>query len=307
METEYKSKVFISCGQQKGSDEVEIAHKIAEQLRDLGYEPYIAVEEQTLKGLKENIFSQLETSEYFVFIDFKRERLLTNTSEPVHRGSLFSHQELAIASFLDIPFVAFQERGVKSDDGILKFVQANCIPFTDRHALPNLIGDCINQRGWTPNWKNELVLKRNEKEYVDANVIPTGKIGRYFHVEVENLHQRKLASNCYVYLKSVKDLSTDKETTLETVELKWKGYMIPNATILPLSSRYFDAFFVFHQAPTQLQFNLFTDYTGYYPKVTGPGDLELTYVVVSDNFRPVAAEFELHLDKRLEDIRFRKL
>ena len=50
------AKVFISCGQQKESYEVDIAHKIKERLEELGYDPYIAVEEKTLRGVKENIF-----------------------------------------------------------------------------------------------------------------------------------------------------------------------------------------------------------------------------------------------------------
>ncbi|MCP8317080.1 MAG: hypothetical protein H3Z52_03660 [archaeon] len=307
METEYRAKVFISCGQQKDSDEVEIAHRIADRLRGLGYEPYIAVEEQTLKGVKENIFSQLETSEYLIFIDFKREKLFTRSGEEVYRGSLFSHQELAVASFLDIPFIAFQEKGVKSDDGILKFVQANCIQFTNRHTLPNVIADYINQQGWNPHWKNELVLERDEKEYTDATVVKTGRDARYFHIEVRNLHRRKLASNCYAYLESIKDLSTGRQTTLETIELKWKGYVLPNATILPSSSRYFDAFFIFHNSPTKPHFNLFTDFTGYIPQINGPGDFEFNYAIVSENFRTARAKFRLHLGERLENVIFTKI
>jgi len=71
----------------------------------------------------------LAASEYFVFVDFKRERL-NDTIEC--RGSLFSHQELAIASFLDLEVLAFQEAGVKQSDGIMGFLQANAISFTDR-------------------------------------------------------------------------------------------------------------------------------------------------------------------------------
>lgn len=48
-----RAKVFISCGQRRDTDEVEVARRIAERLYRDGYEPYIAVEEQTLKGLKE--------------------------------------------------------------------------------------------------------------------------------------------------------------------------------------------------------------------------------------------------------------
>lgn len=117
---ELKARVFISCGQTRGSEEENIAHKVSERLDKLGYDSYIAVEEQTLRGVKENIFHQLETSEYFIFIDFKREKLEYNGFQ-ICRGSLFSHQELAIASYLDIPLAAFQEEGVKQEDGLMRF------------------------------------------------------------------------------------------------------------------------------------------------------------------------------------------
>jgi len=138
-----KSRVFISCGQRKDNEELAIANQIADKLDKMGFEPYIAVGEQSLKGVKENIFKRLEESEYFLFIDFKRERLFKTNEEFVdtndHRGSLFSHQELAIATFLDYEVLAFQEKGVKKDDGILGFIQANCIPFSKRRNLPMLL------------------------------------------------------------------------------------------------------------------------------------------------------------------------
>src|SRR5437773_503907 len=145
-EQKRRARVFISCGQTKNSSELETAHKISERLEELGFEPYIAVEEQTLSGLRENIFRQLRIADYFVFVDFKRERLVprgrTGRSTGLqHRGSLFSHQELALASYLDLPLLAFQEKGVKEDDGILRFLQANASPFKDRHLLPNVVAD----------------------------------------------------------------------------------------------------------------------------------------------------------------------
>ena len=38
-----RARVFISCGQSKGTDEVEIAKQIAEGLEELGYDPCIYV------------------------------------------------------------------------------------------------------------------------------------------------------------------------------------------------------------------------------------------------------------------------
>ena len=104
-----------------------------------------------------NIFKRLDQSEYFLFVDFKRERFDRTDS---HRGSLFSHQKLAIASFLDIAVLAFQEQGVKQNDGILGFIQANAIPFSERNKLPDLVADhvqrLIDQGRWDPSMAKQI-------------------------------------------------------------------------------------------------------------------------------------------------------
>jgi len=295
------AKVFISCGQSLGSDEVDIAHRIAERLSQLGYDPYIAVEEQTLRGVKENIFSQLERSEYFVFIDFKREQLVTD-GEPVCRGSLFCHQELALASYLDIPLVAFQENGVKQQDGLMRYLQGNSIPFTDRHLLLKVVADTIRQQGWDPRWKNQLCLEREPEQFVDITRLPEHAMARFFQIRVRNLHLRKAAINCYVYLERARDISNGVDIPLETIEFKWAGYRQPNAIIGPGSARDFDAFFVFHQTPSHLRFNVFTDSGRFIPIINWPADFELTYAVMSENFPPVSGAFTLHVGNQLDDI-----
>jgi len=298
-----RAKVFISCGQNRIFDEVEIAHKIAERLSQLGYEPYIAVEEQTLRGVIDNIFGQLETSEYFIFIDFKREPIINNDKQ-ICRGSLFCHQELALASYLGLPIVAFQEKGVKQEDGLMSFLQANSILFTDRHLLPNVIADTIQQRCWNPQWKNQLYLDREIGQFVDANRFPENRIARYFHVWVKNLNPFKPAINCYVYLEQIHDVSNNSCIPIETIEFEWAGYTQPNVVILPNSSRHFRAFNILHQNAKNLYFDLFTDSTRFIPKITGPGDFELTYVVISENFPPARRTFSLFLGNKIDEIRF---
>jgi hypothetical protein len=304
---EVRAKVFISCGQQKDTDEVDIAHKIKEGLDKLGYDPYIAVEEQTLKGVKENILKQLETAEYFIFIDFKREQILMKSGEPIFRGSLFSHQELAIASFLDIPVIAFQEKGVKKDDGILRFIQANCVEFTDRSSLPQAIADYA-QKTWNPHWKNEIFLERDDKDLQDVVRIPGNRWARFFHIKVVNRNRWKSALNCLAYLQSIRNIVTREEWSFETVELKWKGVNFPDAVILPSSYRRLDGFFVHHDSPNLAYPSLspYVDFTGYFFEIKGPGDFELTYSVLSQNFRPTVATFALHLGTKLEQIVFQK-
>jgi len=315
MEKNLRARVFISCGQQKGTDEVEMAHKIAEQLQKMGFDPYIAVEQQSLEGLKESIFQRLRESEYFIFIDFKREKLGVPSDEVVHRGSLFSHQELAIAAFLNIEdLIAFQEEGVKKDDGILKFIQANCIPFAsqDRHLLPDVVVGKVVERGWKPNWRNELMLVREDKDYEDTFHVLAEKTSRFYHIKVQNLHKERTARHCVAYLESV-EYPTGERETFEAVELKWKGVIHSYATIPPSSFpspfRYLDGFFVFHDSPNiaYIGINPFIiDFSAYRDrfKLEGPGDFKLSYVVFSENFSPAKATFELQFGNSLDDIKF---
>ena len=317
MKKSLRARIFISCGQQKGTDEVEIAHKIVEKLEKMDFEPYIAVEEQTLRGVKENLFLRLNESEYFIFVDFKRERLfgLKNGSfedSGNHRGSLFSHQELAIATFLDIEALSFREKDVKEDDGILKFIQANCIEFTDRHLLPDVIAEKVREQKWNPNWRNELLLERDDQAFQDVRYVGgKDRPARFYHINVRNLHQHKIARDCVAYLEGVKNVSTSEVKTFELVEFKWKGVTTPRVAIPPNSPRPLDAFYIYHDSPNivRLGINQFVvDFTGYYDLYTlvGPGTFELTYVVFSENLSPARATFNLHIGNHIDIIKFYK-
>ena len=66
-------------------------------MKKFGFSVYIAIEEHTVSDITSNIFQKLRDSEYFIFIDFKRETLSGRKSESLHIGSLFTNQELAIA------------------------------------------------------------------------------------------------------------------------------------------------------------------------------------------------------------------
>src|SRR5262249_17204468 len=159
-------------------------------------------------------FAQLASSEYFVFVDFKREALEPHGEgkrkgqATEHRGSLFCHQELAIASFLDIPILALQEAGVRQLDGLLNFVQANVLPFTDRQHLPSIIADEVQRRKWDPKWKRALTLTRDHNDFDDSHT----NLGlcRFFQIRANNLHKSKIAVDCYAYLEAAVDLATRK-------------------------------------------------------------------------------------------------
>jgi hypothetical protein len=295
-----RARVFISCGQAKNTDEAATASKIRDRLLELGFDPYIAIEEQSLRGLTDNIFKRLRTSEYFVFIDFKREKLACVTPT-TYRGSLFSHQELAVAQFLNLEVAAFQENGVKQDDGIIRFLQVNAIHFTDRHTLANVVGDTIVRRKWKPDWRNELTLERDKNEFTSPQIANLANIpAKCFHIDIRNRHLDRFATNCYVYLEKAVRLGPSADTVhLKTVELKWAGTMFPSVGIGPGSIRTFDAFFILPESPTVLRFSGFMDASDYHPHIQGEGEYELSYLVTASNFPVARRSFKLKLDGRL--------
>jgi hypothetical protein len=303
-----KARVFISCGQRKNTGELTIVKQIADNLDKIGFEPYIAVEEQRLEGVKENIFKRLENAEYFLFVDFKRERLPSGE----HRGSLFSHQELAIATFRGYEVLAFQEEGVKKEDGILRYIQANCYPFSKRQELPSVVAQKVQERKWNPNWKNELALERDNNEYEEVQTTKIGEFRRFYHIEVVNHHKDRIARSCVAYVENIKNLANGKTRTPEFVELKWKGMRTASVSIAPKSVRKLDAFYINHnkQSTANLRFNKFiVDWIGYYQEyaITGSGDYEIDYVVFSENFSSARAKLRLHIGAKLDDVVFKKI
>lgn len=293
------AKVFLSCGQSKGTEEPEIAEKVAARLRELGFDCYVAVVDQSLVGLRENIFRQLETAEYFIFIDFRREKLKRGWfSDAGHRGSLFSHQELAIASYLEIPCLILQETGVKPLDGMLSCLQANAQQFSDRAWLPNGVADLVVQKiakgEWGTSWKSCLSLHLPKKVYSDAHDLGKGLTFRFAHIEVKNNHRTKVAHSCYVVLEAIKNAATGEEIPVQTIEFKWAGSTLANVFIAPNASRRFDAFKIPHQRPSEVLFNIFCDSTEFCPRIPGLGVFFITYGVYSANFPVERRMFRLN-------------
>jgi hypothetical protein len=300
----FRTKIFLSCGQNK--DEKPLVGKIKKYLESKNYEVYVATTQQKLKGLKDNIFNELSTSEYFLFIDFKRERIISKKRRNDNcRGSLFSHQELAIASFLDMELIALHEKGTINEDGISKYIQTNPVEFDDRNKIILILKDLLIKNNWVSGWKNELTMAESKGYYMKFK--DSSEIAKFYHVNIFNNHKNKIARNCYAYIKNIKDLSKNMNIEFETTELKWAGYgALPFVTIMPKTTRKIDAFYIKINEPIKLHFNIFTDSVKNIPLIDESGDYEMIYQVISDNFIPIESKFLLHLDNELDKSTFQK-
>jgi hypothetical protein len=296
------SRVFICCGQ---ASEIEDAIRVRELLESLGFEPYIAAQVHSPRALRENIFNQLRNTEYFLFIDFRREQIAQEKDLDVYRGSLFSNQELAIASFLDLDILPFQENGVKPLDGMLGHLQLNAIHFSDRSALPEIIRENISKAGWQNDWRNQLVLEQADPPF-DRVIQDTGQPGFFFHIQVRNRHKRTTARNCYGFLRSVRDAITNEPVLFETVEFKWAGYKEPNAIISPGAYRKLDALWFYAGDPSRPRFRAFTDWHQCVPSLQYPGSWYLEYEVLSENIPGSTITIRLDLGPLAGNVRFGK-
>jgi len=247
----------------------------------------MATTDQTLLGLRENIFKRLEDADYLVFIDFRREEIKLNSGDSIHRGSLFSNQELAIASFLEIPALILQENGVKQLDGMLGALQANAKGFSDRSCLPDvvsgLLGEKLRSGEWQNQTRNMLSLEIADPPYTDARQT-NHFMRRFYHIAVHNHHHKKAALYCYAHLDAILNLGTNKKTQLKTIEIKWAGTTLSGVRIGPNSVREFDAINFYLHSPIQPIFWPITDSPEYYPRLDGSGNYLLNFSVVSQNF-----------------------
>lgn len=323
-----KARVFISCGQKKTVDdltevskenvnlmtpELEVAKQISHELAELGFEPYIALEQQELEGVKEAIFRRLRNSEYFLFIDFQREKVqkfgTLGVWDGEYRGSLFSHQELAIATFQGLEVLAFQEESVKKDDGILKYIQANCKTFSDRKELPSLVASEVRKK-WNPNWRNELRFEREEEDFEDERVAWAD--GRWFLIKIVNQHKDRFARRCFAYAERIKNIQNNEITNLELIELKWKHTSALDVSIPPKQFRFLDGVHVNSSHPTTVWLGINYNSANWeklhtHFQIRISGDYEIDYVVFSEGFSPARAKFRLHVGSQMKDIKFQKV
>ena len=76
-------RVFISCGQ-KDEEERGAARAVADMLRGLGFDPYVAARVQSILDLNGEIIGELKRSDYYIFINFRREQIVGGE----YRGTL---------------------------------------------------------------------------------------------------------------------------------------------------------------------------------------------------------------------------
>jgi hypothetical protein len=282
-------RVFISCGQ-NSRIERDVARRVTQLLLDRGYSPYVAIQAQSLADVNSGIIQQLEDADYYIFIDFRRERVRWFSKSPF-RGSLFTHQELAIAHRAGFDHVLlFQEQGVLLE-GLLRYWGGNAITFTSRSEVPAAVIEAIEQRRWLPTYSRHLIATRPRWE---QHIIRTPQItGRFLFVDIENRRPTTAAHNTTARLDTI--TAPDGAVSLSTNRspLKVTGQRAYAQDIWPGSHGAVDALAVGIDQPHAIFLHTSLDVPRVAPIITAPGRYLLEYSVIASNFPNMRFTVEL--------------
>lgn len=289
-------KVFISCGQAFAEERVAAA-ELSQWLRDRGFLPYVAIQAQSIQDVNTAIISELKASDYYIFIDFPRE-LLKSDSDGAHRGSLFTHQEMAIAYILGFERVLFLRHKDVKLEGLLQYTASNATIFSTSKEAIQKAEDAIDERGWLPSYTQHLVAANlNWSQGMICYIShSTGEhlVGRFLYIDIQNHRSDLAAFNTVARLGSINDANGNSIPIADCSHLKVTGQPGYAQTIWPGNHGAFDLLLAKAGQGGSICLNSSLDLSPKPPIITQPGRYILRYEILSESF-PVL-KFSIQLD-----------
>ena len=295
----HRARIFLSCGQ-AAPDEKKFAQDLKKELESEKYnfQVFVAITENTIKDLDRELLDHLKISDYFLFINFRRELVEDSYSKKyTYRGSLYTNQELAMASavgFTSDNMLIFSQKGI-ARDGLLKTLVTNNCNFTDKNELRKLILDKI--RDWDYRYSRCLLVS---DVYFNGGPWPwLGKQEWIAVMKIENRRSQWVAANSVAHLKSIKKRNGEIINLEETYPLKACGIEQYSHTIWPHSEVKFDMLSI-QVGETNIYLHTQRD-RKYQPIANGAGIYQLTYEVYAEYFPVIEVTVDLAVGANFDD------
>lgn len=292
-------RIFISCGQAT-PQERRAATAVRKWFAAEGFEPYVAIEAQSLTDVNSGIIDQLKRADFYVFIDFRRERLQGRPGigafwrRRSYRGSLFTNQELAVAFLLEFEKAIFlQQDGVRLE-GLLRYMGSNAQRFELAEEVPDLVGQLVEARSWSPAYTRHLTV--GEEHWTPPLTFEdhTGQSHvRVFEVDIQNLRRDLGALNAIARLRKVVDAVGNVLSGVDTSPLKTTGHFAYRQAIWPESHAAWDLLAVRMDVPATLALNSSLDVVPRSPIISTPGKYSLSYEIFAEGFPVLTFDVEL--------------
>ncbi|HUD20337.1 MAG TPA: hypothetical protein VMR81_07885 [Patescibacteria group bacterium] len=280
-----KAQVFISCGQKDDSEKV-FGEYLEKYFVARGFDTYFAEEVHSSKPLLLSIFDALKESEYFVSVNPHRK-------ETGDTGSIFVQQEIAVASSLRMPIIAFHQKGVRRTNGMSGGLHLNSIEVNEPREMKHLLGKVTAL--WDNTSRNQLFLKIANPSLNILN--QNSQLTNWWHISCRNGSSLKHAKGCMAYIDKIFGANRKNIITIPyKCEIVWAGVGIHSITIAKKTERDFDAIFTFNGSGVWHPQILQTSTIYKYPSLTD-GIYNIEYLVVSDNFPDARLLVKLKLQK----------
>jgi hypothetical protein len=277
-------RVFISCGQAT-EEERRVASAIRACFEDAGFRPYVAIQAQSIQDVNSAIISELKAADYYVFVDFPRDPL-PHADGPQHRGSLFTHQELAIAYTLGFEKAIFlQSKDVKLE-GLLRYIASNSAKFSQADDALVALKQLVEERRWDPAYSRHMVVQGiHWSDAILSFASHTGEalVGRFLYLDIENRRADVAAFNCIARLASLEGPPGTAINHSDRSHLKVTGHPGFVQTIWPAGTGAFDLLVVKQQGGA-VCLNNALDVIPKPQLVSKPGPYLLHYEVLAEAF-----------------------
>lgn len=286
------ARIFVSCGQAT-TEERDTAAAVRTWLESQGFEVFVALETQSLSDINSGTIGHLRQADYYLFIDFPREQLLWPgeklIDQPRHRGSLFSHQELALAYLLDFPNAVFLRHRDVELKGIAQFQMGNAETFADYTDVLKIVQQQITARAWRPNYTRHLLAVDIQWPNSPTPYDSFGNRRSYwvFYATIANRRTDTAALNVIGRLVRIINSKGEECHVIDQSRLYWGGHGAFECTIFPGDSESIAILALDRDENRRVYLHSARDISPQHPILNLPGTYRLRYQLV-------AADFPLH-------------
>ena len=289
-------KVFISCGQGT-TEEKDAANDVSSWLRSQGFYPYVAIEVQSILDINGGIIKELKSSDYYLFINFRREKIMGRDGE-FFRGSVFTHQELAIAYALGFDKMIFISQTGTKREGMFAYIGSNTPEFDSYDEVLSTVQSALQKAQWDPNYsRNLLVLNPH---WSSPNILYSDHTGqrliKALYIEIHNKRGDLGAVNTVIRLSHITDSHGQRIQSPDRSHLKCAGFASHySQTIWPKSQVSYDILDLDMNNQSQVFLSSAMDVTPRQPIITKTGRYILEYELFSQGFPSSKFSLELNL------------
>jgi hypothetical protein len=279
-------RVFISCGQNTKAER-DAAAGLKGWFSGRGFRPHVAIQAQSLADINSGVVGELKRSDFYVFVDFRRERIASppSTKRRTFRGSLFTNQELAIAFLLGFNHVIFlQQEGVELG-GLLKFMGANPTRFKKVDEVLTLVPMLVQERNWSPAYSRHLALGELRWSIPIVFGDHTGQRPiRALYLDIHNRREDVAALDAVCRLESLRLPDGTVRTDIDRSAIKTNGQQGFAQPIWPGSHAAWDILSLSLNQPATVYLNSALDVNPRAPLITEPGNYVLSYEMFAQGF-----------------------